>query len=89
MSWRRNSADGKTTIDGKVCDDTVISSGVLMATGVQWACLSKNCGQDNDRIGTMQFYCTSFSEQDNWSAGSRSIVFDFPVSSTSQKFLFG
>lgn len=78
-SWQRDTADGG------LCDDSDIANEDLLGPSAAWDCLSGNCGQT--AIGTMQYVCTSFSVENNWSHGGRSIEFNFPLSS--RRFFFG
>ena len=80
IAWKRDTADGKTNAPPRrECDEAIIANRDLMGQPVPWRCLSGNCGQI--MIGVMEYICTSFSVEDNWSMGTNSIIFDFPVAS--------
>ena len=79
LVWNRDSADGKTTLDLMKCDEDVIASKELSGQLVVWACLSSLCA--NDPLPTMQYRCTAFSEQEQYSLGGRSVKLDFDLDS--------
>jgi hypothetical protein len=55
------------------CDHTTINSGNLFAPVANILC-NTGCSYANQVIGTTDAYCSSFSEQDNWSYGYKSWV---------------
>ena len=64
----------------------IIANHDLMGQAVPWRCLSGNCGKE--KVSSMQYFSTSFSVEENWSMGTNSIIFDFPIASY-KVFTFG
>ncbi|KAK3612246.1 hypothetical protein CHS0354_039528 [Potamilus streckersoni] len=76
ISWRRSYE--YTNI---VCNDNTIRDQNLIGVSDYMTCL-KSC-QGN--IGSVQFYCTDYSEQEDWTSGKKS----FTYTSNFDKFEFG
>ena len=56
-----------------LCTQTTIDTLTLFAPSANIVCIT-GCIRSNQVIGTTTQYCSAFSEQDNWSYGSKSFV---------------
>ena len=65
ISWSRSG--------DSFCDDTTITSGTLIGPGGNLECQVGCFGT----VGSMQYYCTDYSETEDWSTGSRSYSYTF------------
>ena len=66
IAWRRNRAEGGS------CTQQTIDAATLLGSGA----LTCRVGCSGN-IGAMTYFCTDFSESENWSAGERTYTYDF------------
>ena len=72
IAWRRS-------YQNSFCDDEVKDSGALIGpsdAGVLRC--SSGCGSRDVTITSVRFYCTDYSEIEDWTAGYRSLEYIFP-----------
>ena len=67
ISWTRTSNEGGD------CDRTVISLRRLLGQGLGQLSCRAGC---KGVIGTMDYHCTDFSEEEDWSVGRRSYLYE-------------
>ena len=66
VAWRRD------TTEGGMCNQTSIdASATLLGGGSAHLECRSGC---SGNIGNMSYFCTDFSEIDNWSAGERTYI---------------
>ncbi|CAC5383898.1 unnamed protein product [Mytilus coruscus] len=75
VSWRRDYST-HTQCDASTKD---IHDLIGYGTG-DMVCLD-GCGFSTAKIGTMEFYCTDFSEDENWTSGENTLTYTFRESS--------
>lgn len=63
ISWTR------TSLQGGNCDQTVISSNVLLGSNTDTLECEVGCVAAS--VGTMDYFCTDYSTEENWSIGQR------------------
>ncbi|KAK3576975.1 hypothetical protein CHS0354_005978 [Potamilus streckersoni] len=76
LNWRRSGAH--------FCNESTISSGTILAGG-SLSCF-KNCNEST--IAVLNYFCTDFSETEDWTTGTGSITYTFPSSKTYFEFGF-
>ncbi|KAK3597236.1 hypothetical protein CHS0354_004990 [Potamilus streckersoni] len=78
VSWRRSSGSSH------FCNDRVISSGQLLPGEGSIVC-SEGC---NGTVSQLQYYCTDYSESEDWSTGTRTIRYNLTTTSPIIVFTF-
>ena len=68
IAWRRSSSSAFG------CDSSTISSMLLIGGGSGVLTCRVGC---SGNVGTMQYYCTDFSDSEDWSTGERSYTYTF------------
>ena len=68
ISWARDRIEG-----GPNCDSETIRSQVLLGGNLNRLSCREGCVGD---IGSMDYYCTDYSERNNWSTGKGSYEYD-------------
>ena len=71
IAWRRS-------YQRTYCDDDVKESGELIGPSDAGTLNCVDCSEDKIRVGDVYFYCTDYSETEDWSSGTRSYSFTFP-----------
>lgn len=78
VSWRRSFNEGTH------CDaNTKLKNHLIGSDTGDMVCL-QGCRYGSFRsniIGSMRFYCTDFSDQEDWTSGESTLVYTFPESS--------
>ena len=67
ITWKRDSSAGG------MCTQAIVNAQTLLSGEGQLRCQSGCSGN----IAGLSYYCTDFSETDNWSAGERRYVYYF------------
>ena len=68
IAWRR------TFSSSLHCDSSTISSMTLLGSPFDYLTCRVGC---TGNLGTMQYFCTDFSDSEDWSAGERSYTYTF------------
>ena len=76
IGWRR-SYDSSTS-----CDQSTISSGQLIGIDDYLKCQDRCYGN----VGSLKFSCTDFSVSEDWTIGTNSFQYTFPIPSISPRY---
>ena len=71
IGWRRSYSSYT------FCDQSIISSGQLIGINDYLQCRDRCSG----RVGSLQFKCTDFSTNEDWTIGTNSFQYTFPIPS--------